>query len=409
MFNVPTRWRENGRGYTIDNLSDLLLISIFVKLLTAVEGVYDLSKDFHEREFDEGTQLKLDIFRGYIKEWLPVFLSKKSYPEVYIVDYCAGPGRDIEGKKGSPLIILEEIENYLKTRPVDKSVNINVLFNEYDKTKYTNLVEETKKDISNVKLQVENQDFKAMFATTAQFLRGKDTACLIIIDQCGIKFMMEDVFRQVLNFSATDTLFFVSSSYIKRFVDEPEFDKYLPKLDKERIRKAKHHDIHRVVVEYYKSLIPQNLIYYLAPFSIKKGKNIYGVVFGSSDLHGLEKFLRVCWHLDAITGEANYNIDDDQIRDGNMSLFPEYNTIRKQDLFKKSLQDFLIKQQPTNKELYEFTLTSGFLPKHTNDILRSFENENKLQVFLITTNKRIKGAYYINYNAQPKVKFAIME
>lgn len=29
------------------------------------------------KPFDEGTKVKLEIFREYFKEWLPVFLSKK--------------------------------------------------------------------------------------------------------------------------------------------------------------------------------------------------------------------------------------------------------------------------------------------------------------------------------------------
>jgi len=39
--------------------------------------------------FDDATLLKLELFRGYIREWLPVFLSKKTFPEVHIYDFFA--------------------------------------------------------------------------------------------------------------------------------------------------------------------------------------------------------------------------------------------------------------------------------------------------------------------------------
>ena len=34
-----------------------------------------MAKKFHENEFDDATQVKLDVFRGYIRKWIPVFLT----------------------------------------------------------------------------------------------------------------------------------------------------------------------------------------------------------------------------------------------------------------------------------------------------------------------------------------------
>lgn len=65
---------------------------------------------FHSQAFDIATLLKLKIFRRYIREWLPVFLSKKSSPEVHIYDFFAGPGTDVVGRLGSPLAIIDELE-----------------------------------------------------------------------------------------------------------------------------------------------------------------------------------------------------------------------------------------------------------------------------------------------------------
>lgn len=57
-----------------------------------------MAKHFHESEFDDGTQVKLAIFRGYIRKWLPVFLtarkSGRNQEQVNLFDFFAGPGTD---------------------------------------------------------------------------------------------------------------------------------------------------------------------------------------------------------------------------------------------------------------------------------------------------------------------------
>jgi len=52
---------------------------------------------FHDKVFDDSTQLKLAIFQGYIRKWLPVFLTqygggRKNFQQVNIYDFFAGPG-----------------------------------------------------------------------------------------------------------------------------------------------------------------------------------------------------------------------------------------------------------------------------------------------------------------------------
>ena len=64
------------------------------------------------------------------------------------------------------------------------------------------------------------------------------------------------------------------------------------------------------------SSAPRGAEYYLAPFSIKKGANIYGVIFGSGYPLGMDRFLQVAWAKDAISGEPNFDIHRDSIVPG---------------------------------------------------------------------------------------------
>lgn len=86
-------------------------------------------RNLHSKPFDEGTLIKLDLFRFYVREWLPVFISAKKiyWKTLNIYDFFAGPGKDVDGKKGTPLIILEELEPYYG-EIVDKKNHSQSLF-----------------------------------------------------------------------------------------------------------------------------------------------------------------------------------------------------------------------------------------------------------------------------------------
>ena len=47
------------------------------------------------------------------------------------------------------------------------------------------------------------------------------------------------------------------------------------------------------------------------PFTIKKKRGVYGLIFGSKNPLGVEKFLRVAWETNPINGVANFDIFDD--------------------------------------------------------------------------------------------------
>ncbi|MCX5634383.1 MAG: three-Cys-motif partner protein TcmP [Planctomycetota bacterium] len=363
--------------------------------------------------YDRETKLKLEIFRGYIREWLPVFLAgRSSFKTVALYDFFAGPGRDVEGEKGSPLIIIDELKAYLSNpkTPKVQGVEIRLYFNDDKRAKYLELKEAIEEEnISNFfNVEVDNKDFTAAFNEKFNLIAAANTANLVILDQSGIKHITQDVFKKLMGCKATDILFFISSSTVKRFAGEDCIDQYFPGITKEQIDGLDADHIHRFVCkEYYRKLVSASKEYYLAPFSIKKDSNVYGLIFGSGSLYGLEKFLNVCWKLDPKTGEANYNIDRDPFRK-ELSIFPEDNIMKKCDEFEKKLIAEIKKGGKTNNDIYKYCLENGFLPTHVNNIFKKLQKEGILKVFPETTRP---GAFYINWNnyktGTVKVEFAI--
>jgi three-Cys-motif partner protein len=337
-------------------------------------------RDLHREPFDAGTLAKLELFKLTAEGFLGVFVgSGQMYcPRIQIFDFFSGPGQDAAGQLGSPVLLLQHLR---KLAPIieEKKYKVSVLLNDAEGAKIAALkskLQELGLDVGPYELRVENQEFRDLFPTEIEKMRG--AANLVLIDQNGVRQFPPEIFAQLRAIPRTDVLAFVSSSYAWRFQDEPEMKKH---LETQKIFESStpFYQTHRAVVAYYRSLVPSAEEYYLAPFSIKKGSNIHGVMFGASNRKGLEKFLEAAWHLDDRTGEANFDID----REGRFSrpgeLPIEWGETKKVQAFGFELGEVILQRRlSTTADIYCFTLDRGFLPKHANTVLKAMHNEGKI-------------------------------
>jgi three-Cys-motif partner protein len=348
--------------------------------------------DFHENPFTEETRTKLLIFKNYLKEWLPVFLARKEiiWKNINIIDFFSGPGYDSCGVEGSPIIITKEIENYA-TSIESKKINVNLIFNEFKKEKFEKLQKNTKhcaeKKYFSIKL--ENLDFQDAFDKYYKILKCPSSANLVFLDQSGIKQINDDVFLKIISCKRTDFIFFISSSTIKRFSDHNSVQKYFD-ISPEEIQNTPYPKIHRKILDYYKNLVGSKE-YFLAPFSLKKGSNIYGLIFGSNHILGLEKFLTTAWKIDTERGEANFDIDEDFLTKNQYDLFTgEVEKSKKIVIFEKELKELILsKKLITNRQIYVFTITQGFLPKHAKTVIEGLILDRLIH------NKKVQLSYKV--------------
>ncbi len=336
-------------------------------------------KDLFQKPFDEGTIDKLEIFEDYFKEWLPVFIARKEiiWKEIQIFDLFGGEGKDTSNIYGSPMRILKVL-NENRELILKSNVKITVVINEFEKEKYELLINnlELIADTSLYNVEYHNEDFGVVFGK--YFESMKLTANFLFLDQNGIKQITGGIFSKLIALKQTDFLFFISSSYIKRFAEVEEFNKYF-KITRKELEEQSYYHIHRKILSYYRSMIPNNKEYFLAPFSIKKPSGIYGLIFGTNHTLGIEKFLHVCWRHDKLTGEANFDIDNEKINISQPGFFEEYNTPSKKQIFINGLRNKILNQDLQNdKEVYLYSLNEGFLMKDANVILRDLENEGKV-------------------------------
>lgn len=205
-------------------------------------------------------------------------------------------------------------------------------------------------------------------------MHGK-TANLLFLDQSGVQQITKPIFKAILRLPRTDFIFFISSAMVNRFKNLPEIRNHVPITDEDLLR-MNGTNVHRILVNGYSRWIPDGWEYYLGPFSIKKGANVYGLVFGSGHPLGIDKFLKVAWKRG---GEANFDIDRDGINPNQPSLFSEYDKPKKISMFEKDIKSAVLERRiSTNKEVYTFALRNGVLPTHAKDALKQMMNDGKL-------------------------------
>lgn len=220
-------------------------------------------KNHHSEPFDAATLVKLDLYRRYVRAWIPVFLNAKSLvvDRIQIFDFFAGPGHDVNGISGSPIIALEEIRSALD-QPHQNNPEIHLYLNEKMKGKFDTLQATCEaSDLAGiVKFHYLNEEFQRAFEIwKPEFSRNEGdrykTANLLFLDQNGTKQISKDVFSSIVAAARTDFLFFISSSYIYRFKNQPQNVQPSPITDSDFEGMAMK-NVHRKVCDAYRRWLP---------------------------------------------------------------------------------------------------------------------------------------------------------
>ncbi|MGD0021266.1 MAG: three-Cys-motif partner protein TcmP, partial [Smithellaceae bacterium] len=249
-------------------------------------------------------------------------------------------------------------------------------------------IDEQKKSLPQVDFITMCNDFHSSFEQWQTLMQGK-TANLLFLDQSGVQQISELVFKSIVQLPKTDFIFFISSAWVNRFKNHPDIRNYVPITDQD-LSRMNGTNVHRLLAYAYRSWVPDGLTYYIGSFSIKKGANVYGLVFGSGHPLGIDKFLKVAWKRG---GDANFDIDRDGIDPAQPSLFSEYDIPTKIKVFEKELESALLAQRlTTNKDVYLFALQNGMLAMHARNALS----------LLVKSGKLPKQNIHVSYEAWKK-------
>ena len=334
----------------------------------------------HSKPFDEGTLTKLELFEDYAQEWTPTFVMS-GHKNIWIFDFFAGPGYDLNGIPGSPIRLLAQIDGQIGN-VFRMGVKVNVCFNEYDKQKHALLCNAcddyiaTHPDLQRAKgcnlLRVEyrNFDLVELFPKTISTIAKYPS--LVYLDQNGVKFLADSYLLELEKSETTDFLYYVSSSYILRFGNTQEFQNSLP-IDVTKARLQPYKYIHQELLNQLRAKLPIETKLSLYPFTIKKRTNVYGVIFGASHPRGVEKFLRTAWSKNTQNGAANFDIQKIQL-----DIF-EGKRPNKIEKFQQILRDEILNGRITdNKQAFDFTLQQGHITPHATKIVRELKQKKMI-------------------------------
>lgn len=363
------------------------------------------SKNLHDKPFDEETIMKLEIFEDYANAWLPTFIMQKK-PIMYIFDFFAGTGYDKTGVPGSPIRLLNKIKEH-KGYIFSFNSKIKIFLNEFEPNKKEqakfNLLHKSCEEYLDlnpslkhiVEIEYSNEDFETVFPKKISLI--KQYPSLVYLDQNGIKFTSEKYFMELEKTFQTDFLYFISSSYFWRFGEQDEFKMNLD-IDMNEARKNPYKFIHVSIIEQLRKKLPQKTKLKLYPFSLKKGKNIHGIIFGASHIRAVDKFLTIAWERNKSNGQANFDIYDEATVN-QIDLFSGERRRNRVESFQDKVKHYIMNGQiRTNVELFDFSMNEGFLGSHAADCVKKLKKER-----LINFNCSSPLVNYQNSYKKPRI------
>lgn len=361
-------------------------------------------KNLHDKPFDESTVAKLEIFEDYAQAWIPTFVMQ-GISTICIFDFFAGTGYDKNGVAGSPIRILQKIKEQV-SHIFQKRVKVVVYLNEFDgkkfellKTACADYLEENDHVGRAVEIEFFNKSFEDLFPKLLPTI--KQFPSLVYLDQNGVKFLSDKYLSELERMKQTDFLYFAAASSLWRFGEGKEFKNHLD-IEMSEVKKHPYKFVHRSIIKQLKEKLPVNTNLKMYPFSIKKGANIYGIIFGASHIRAVDKFLNIAWKRNETNGEANFDIDDDEMkRQGELFSKP----LTKIEAFQKNVKERVLTKEITNNfQLFDYTLEEGHIGKHAAEVLQEMKKKGEV----LFDGKSPLVTYEQVYKMKRKLEYSIL-
>lgn len=373
----------------------------------------------------EHSKAKVELYTNYLATYLNILTRTPFVDKIHIYDLMCGEGIYKDGSKGSPIVAIERIkEHYFSNKKT--CPDMSVWFNDKDKSeieKEKYKIERVKEKCSkifkpnNVSIEYTKEDYREIYPKIIQKINSftKTERLLLFIDPYGYKEIKLEQLKSYLSGGKTELILFLPISFMSRVANKSLGEDYFPggeplkefllplfETEKEVIAFTKPY----LFINQLKKLLRNYLInknIFVDTFTMERDeKNVYCLFFFTPNALGFEKMLDTKWKIDEERGKG-FRIDSEQ-----ESLFNEPEVLD----YPNSLKNFIITGvTKTNSDLYIFGLENGFLPKHTNQILKDWQNNNsKFKVFEEDDTSARKNSFYIlyeNYGSNPKkvVKF----
>lgn len=345
------------------------------------------------------SEAKVKLLSEYLKRYLNI-ISNDGYTEkINIYDLFCGQGLYEDGGEGSPLVALRKVKETYYTKIANspnKLPKINCQFNDIDESKISILKDAIKskslhyKNIGDIAF-TSNDYQEEVNKLSESFSKFKNEKGFVFIDPYGYKDVKATHIKKLLDCkNKSEVLLWLPIQFMYRFSGSgmPEsLNNFISELEiTDEINNCRSvWDFIRTLKNGFQSYLGEN--YFVDNFSLKKEENtVFCLYFFTSHIKGFEKMLEAKWEIDSEQGRGWEYLGNQP------SLFFQDKT----NELEEKLLEFL-KTKRFNKDVYEFTLRQGYLPKHTNQIFEEWQKNDTFEVYLLNGEKARKKSFYIRY------------
>ena len=363
----------------------------------------------------EHSEAKVKLYGTYLSIYLSVLSKVPTVQEIYVFDLLCGEGIYQDGSKGSPLIALDAIRNHYFSNN-GTCPDVTIWFNDNGLSQIEAgvfKVERVKRFCGemfvppNVEVEFFQEDYDHIHPKALEKVRSsRQTRSLFFIDPYGYKDVTPSDLEEILKGGDTEVLLFLPIAQMYRFAEkslvssfpgcEPLRGFLIELFGDEKPRFRSVYDFISQIRDRYRIYL-SHLGVYVDTFTIERdASNVYSLFFFTSHIKGFEKMLEAKWKMDSSRGKG-YTLEK------SLSFLSEVEISGYPDRLKEYIRDASYR---TNKEIYRFGLENGFLPKHTNEILRSWKKQHGFEIFTLD-GKAVHG-FYISYNSDRVVGFRFL-
>jgi three-Cys-motif partner protein len=344
---------------------------------------------------------KINLYVKYLAVYLNILHRVDFIKKTYLFDLFAGEGIYEDGGKGSPIQTMETIKNHYFFNKKNCK-NIDVLFNDYGnsdieimRTKIDRVKEFASKIFKppNVNLFYSDKDYNELLPLLIGKLNSlADTErALLFIDPWGYKEIRPNELKDLLVNGKAELILFLPISFMYRFAEKAitegfkggeALEKFLTELFGGELPDTT--DPLKFILSIKQRFKEYLNMRYIDSFTLRPDKaNVFCIFFFTHSKKGFEKMIHTKWMIDKEHGKGfeentSLGLFDEVILSG----------------YDGKLRDFIINSNGrTNSEINDFGYENGFLPTHSNDILKILLNNNVIE--LISLDGKKATSFYL--------------
>ncbi len=362
----------------------------------------------------EHSEAKINLYGTYLSKYLNILARNQYVEKIFLFDLLCGEGIYSDGEKGSPIIALEAIEKHYYANN-QSCPNMTVWLNDIGFSEIEpnilkiKRVERFGQNIfrpNNVDVEFKNEDYEAIYAKAVKLVNSTRKAKgLFFIDPYGYKAIKPEDIRKMLAGNNTEVLLWLPASFMYRFANtvthsdfrggEPLREFIFTLFGNNPPSFKSIYGFIEQITENFRVFL-KDMDIFVDSFTLERGGgNVYSLFFFTSHIKGYETMLSTKWDMDENRGKGFTLNKAQSFSEIQLSGYPQ------------KLKEFISSgTSRTNSELYKFGLKNGFLPKHTNEILKGWKSDGSLEV--ISLDGQPTKGFYIQYNHERRVAFKII-